>query len=118
VETSSLNAPDATEGTSAIRSADGLTGPTAAVAALRGDLIACSTRSAQELTAVHAAHRQDAQNLLHYLELRGRDVRGLQESLADLGLSSLGRSEGHVLATVDAVLGHVMGLGTDGEADP
>ncbi|MGZ4332541.1 MAG: pyruvate kinase [Solirubrobacteraceae bacterium] len=45
-----------------------------------------------------------ARNLLQYLALRGRDLRGLQEPLIALGLSSLGGSEGHVQASVDAVL--------------
>jgi pyruvate kinase len=45
-----------------------------------------------------------ARNLLQYLALRGHDLRELQDSLVTLGLSSLGRSEGHVQASVDAVL--------------
>jgi len=45
-----------------------------------------------------------AKNLLHYLALRSRDLRPLQDQLAHLGLSSIGRSEPHVLATLDAVL--------------
>jgi len=49
-------------------------------------------------------HRQSAENLLHYLALRSEDIRPLQDRLARLGLSSLGRVESHVLATIDAVL--------------
>ncbi len=45
-----------------------------------------------------------AENLLHYLALRSRDLRSLQDRLARLGLSSLGRVEAHVLATINAVL--------------
>ena len=45
-----------------------------------------------------------ARNLLQYLSLRGQDLRELQDSLVALGLSSLGGSEGHVQASVDAVL--------------
>jgi pyruvate kinase len=45
-----------------------------------------------------------AHNLAHYLALRRRDLRPLQEALARWGLSSLGRSEGHALATLDAVI--------------
>ena len=41
---------------------------------------------------------------MHYVELRRHDIRHLQHRLGQLGLSSLGRSEAHVLATVDAVL--------------
>jgi pyruvate kinase len=46
-------------------------------------------------------------NMRAYLALRRQDNRALQGSLARLGLSSLGRSEGHVLATVEQVLGLV-----------
>jgi pyruvate kinase len=50
-----------------------------------------------------------AQNLLRYLALRSRDLRPLQDQLAHLGLSSIGHSEPHVLATLDAVL-HNLGV--------
>ena len=45
-----------------------------------------------------------AQNLLHYLALRQEDIRPLQDELTRLGLSSLGRVEPHVMATINAVL--------------
>jgi pyruvate kinase len=45
-----------------------------------------------------------AVNLAHYVALRRRDVRSLQEALMPLGLSSLGRCEGRVLANLDAVI--------------
>jgi pyruvate kinase len=41
---------------------------------------------------------------LQYLALRGHELRDLQDPLVALGLSSLGGSEGHVQASVDAVL--------------
>jgi len=44
--------------------------------------------------------RQSAVNLAHYIGLRRQDVRRLQLDLAGLGLSSLGRSEGHVRDTL------------------
>ncbi|NML74946.1 pyruvate kinase [Rhizobium sp. S-51] len=43
-------------------------------------------------------------NLAHYLCLRHHDIRPLQRRLMRLGLSSLGRLEGRVLPTLDAVL--------------
>ena len=45
-----------------------------------------------------------ARNLLQYLALRGHDLSGLQDPLVALGLSSLGGCEGHVQASIDAVL--------------
>ena len=53
---------------------------------------------------IHEAHQKSARNLLHYLALRRRDIRQLQEELASLGLSSLGRTESHALGSVNAVL--------------
>src|SRR5262245_27846559 len=49
-------------------------------------------------------HIQSTKNLLHYLAFRRRDLREIQEKLAELGLSSLGRAESHVLSTVETVL--------------
>jgi pyruvate kinase len=45
-----------------------------------------------------------AQNLAHYLAFRRADIRPLQERLSRLGLSSLGRAEAHVRASIEAVL--------------
>ena len=61
-------------------------------------------RFARELAEVHPTFRDSARNLVHYVALRDRDVRVLQERLASLGLSSLGRTESHVMAGLDAVL--------------
>ncbi len=55
------------------------------------------------LAAVHEAQRAGARNLVHFLALRQQDLRTLQDRLAELGLSSLGRSEPHVLASVQRV---------------
>ena len=49
-------------------------------------------------------HFQSARNLVYYLALRRFDLRATQERLEALGLSSLGRSEGHVLYNLDVVL--------------
>src|SRR5438067_1555372 len=49
-------------------------------------------------------HRHGFQNLLHYVALRRHDIRELQRQLASLGLSSLGRTESHVLGSIGAVI--------------
>jgi pyruvate kinase len=72
--------------------------------AIRADMVAEAAKSQSRLDEVHPNYRASARNLLHYLPLRRRDLRPLQLRLAALGLSSLGRAESHVLATVDAVL--------------
>jgi len=56
-----------------------------------------------------------ARNLAAYLAFRTHDVRELQDELASWGLSSLGRSEGHILATLDTVAS-VLGR-LDGRSD-
>lgn len=66
-----------------------------------------------ELAAAHRDHLDSARNLLHYLALRQQDLRPLQNELASLGLSSLGRMEPNALATLDAVLWAVGALGGD-----
>ncbi len=55
------------------------------------------------LDDIHPEQRVSAQNMARYLALRSQDVRGLQHQLAELGLSSLGRAEAHVAATLHAV---------------
>jgi pyruvate kinase len=76
-----------------------------ALQGLRHEMLALEEERAAELRAVDARHGPGARNLVHYLALRRQDLRGLQESLARLGVSSLGRAESHVLANLNKVLG-------------
>jgi pyruvate kinase len=81
------------------------------LAGIRADMLSNASRAQQHLAGIHSNYRESARNLLHYLALRRRDLRPLQRSLAALGLSSLGRAESNVLASVDAVLsvlGHLV----------
>ncbi len=70
----------------------------AAVAASRSDDARFSGTTGQPGFAA------SARNLQHYMTLRQTDLRGMQRQLMVLGLSTLGRAEGHVLATLDAVI--------------
>ena len=72
--------------------------------AIRADMLDTHGAKMSEMLDVAATYRVSAHNLLHYLALRRRDVRALQTQLTELGLSSLGRAEAHVLATLEAVL--------------
>lgn len=72
--------------------------------AIRADMLKEVVNSESRLAKIHPNYQASARNLLHYLVLRRGDLRPLQLGLAELGLSSLGRAESHVLATVDAVL--------------
>lgn len=71
---------------------------------LQGEMRREHVERAGELGGVHATHRHGAANLVDYLVLRGHDIRPLQMALSELGLSSLGRAEEHVLTTVERVL--------------
>ncbi|MGA9572816.1 MAG: pyruvate kinase [Lysobacterales bacterium] len=57
-----------------------------------------------------------AANLLHYLALRRENLRPLQDKLTRLGLSSLGRAEPHVMATINAVMHNLHLLNGHNEA--
>ncbi|WP_097460503.1 pyruvate kinase [Mangrovitalea sediminis] len=81
--------------------------------ALRSDVIAQATHAHRQGYAIHPDYRDSADNLLLYLALRRHDIRSLQMRLATLGLSSLGRAESSVLATLDAVLLALKGLAGD-----
>lgn len=82
-----------------------LTALEAEVGELREALLRAESAKRDEIGAVDPSHRRSAANLVHYVELRSHDVRRLQGRLAALGLSSLGRCEPYVLATIEAVLG-------------
>jgi pyruvate kinase len=77
---------------------------------LREALLAAEAARRAEIAAAHPSHRRSAVNLVHYVELRNHDMRDLQERLGMVGLSSLGRSEPYVLATIEAVLSVLAGL--------
>lgn len=47
---------------------------------------------------------RSAENLVHYLTLRRRDIRELQRGLAGWGLSSLGRAESNVYSSIESVV--------------
>ncbi len=72
---------------------------------LREAMIGLERRLAPRIREVDPAFAPSARNLAHYLALRRTDIRPLQERLAWLGVSSLGRAETHVLANLDKVLG-------------
>ncbi|MCI4368110.1 MAG: pyruvate kinase [Thermoplasmata archaeon] len=61
--------------------------------------------------------RESARNLLHYLAFRRFDLRREQARLAHLGLSSLGRSESHVLYNLESVLGWLEATATGERRD-
>lgn len=104
----SLRAPDAsaaaradmTTATTTPRSAAELL---AVVDGLRAEALGLEHARADDIARCPPATREGLRNLLHYLALRRHDLRQLQRELVRHGLSSLGRMESHVMATLDAV---------------
>ena len=82
----------------------------------RAEMLTREAAQAEALAGIQEQQRESARNLIHYLALRDKDRRPLQEQLARRGLSSLGRSEAHVLATLEAVLSVLRAL--TGSAGP
>jgi pyruvate kinase len=58
-----------------------------------------------EIALAHPLRRSAARNLVDYLAVRQRDISELQRALQRHGFSSLGVIQGHVMASIDAVLG-------------
>ncbi len=81
-------------------SAPELAGLQASLAALARAVEDEESRERARIGAALPRHRASAINLAHYLGLRKQDVHRLQLDLAGLGLSSLGRCEGHVRDTL------------------
>jgi len=75
-----------------------------AVERLREDAIAIEDELDERLRSVAPELRASARNLAHYLAIRRVDIRILQRELGRLGLSSLGRMEAHVMASLDNVV--------------
>ena len=81
---------------------------------LRSEMLELESEILSKPLRLHAAHHKSARNLVHYLALRRHDIRQLQTQLASLGLSSLGRTEGHVMSGIGSVLTILNRLGAAG----
>ena len=71
---------------------------------IRLEVLQAELHFREEIDHVYSGNHQSARNLVHYVSLRRHDIRELQEDLGRLALSSLGRLESHVMATLDALL--------------
>ncbi|WP_123025271.1 pyruvate kinase [Mycolicibacterium stellerae] len=70
------------------------------------------------LASVAADYRSSARNIVHYWAIRQCDLRDLQSRLAAFGLSSLGRSESHVQASLRLVRCAVLAMLEDSWQPP
>jgi len=71
---------------------------------IHSEMLDLVTENLSLIDHIHEDHQFSAHNLLHYLALRSRDIRDLQERLAALGLSSLGHTEARALSAVRTVI--------------
>ena len=85
-------------------------------AALRAELLALiqavdaeDAHQRARIDAVLPRHRASAVNLAHYIGLRKQDIHRLQLELSAVGLSSLGRCEGHVRDTLLRLVAWISG---------
>ena len=70
---------------------------------LRERLVDAENLWATQIASVDETNLTSAVNLAHYWAIRQCDLRELQLELAAFGLSSLGRCEPHVQATLEAI---------------
>lgn len=90
-----------------------------ALAALRAEMARRSEATLEHWDGLilRPEFQASARNLADYLALRRGDMVPFQAPLAALGLSSLGRAEAHVRASLDAVLAALALIGGEGQAD-
>jgi pyruvate kinase len=69
----------------------------------------------KQLDLIDSSQLCAAKNLIHYLSLRSEDVRDLQTSLHELGLSSLASSESHIRRQLQAIRERLGKKYNDGE---
>jgi len=84
---------------------------------IRSEMAGLESALSERWRDIHPSQIPSSANLMHYVALRRHDVRQIQEQLAILGLSSLGRAESHVLGAIDAVL-RILYRMADGDRDP
>lgn len=70
---------------------------------LQRDMKSSWHRLQKQFRNISPSNRESAKNLIHYLALRRHDIRELQNQLARNGISSLGRSESHVMSNLNKV---------------
>lgn len=77
---------------------------------------AAARMAAWDAWGIRPEFRASAANLAAYLAIRHHDLRGLQQALMVLGLSSLGRLESRVMATLEALRATLAALAGEGPA--
>lgn len=85
---------------------------------IRVEMLELEAAEFAKLNTLHHTQTESARNLIHYLALRRHDRRPIQEKLALEGLSSLGRAESHVKASVDAITGLLRRLRNMADVEP
>src|SRR5450631_1661092 len=79
---------------------------------LRDAMVDLENQEGNLLRDVTREHRLSVRNLIHYIAMRRKDLRELQTGLANIGMSSIGRSEAYALSSVNSVIDladHILG---------
>lgn len=85
---------------------------------IRVEMLELEAAEFARLSGLHHTQTESARNLIHYLALRRHDRRHIQEKLSLNGLSSLGRAESHVKASIDAIAGILRRLTNKPDVEP
>jgi pyruvate kinase len=71
---------------------------------IRDEALAAENAQAEALSHIDGCYLPSARNFIHYLAVRKRDIREIQQQLQSLGLSSLGVIEPHTMASLNHVI--------------
>lgn len=85
---------------------------------LHSDLLAFERDCAHWLAPVQPHYRESARNLLHFIAFHRHNHPGLQRQLRERGLSSLEGCDGHLLASLSAVMSRLASGGRTSGAQP
>lgn len=80
------------------------------VSQLLGELDAISEQAAETLRDIPSNRRRHAENMIHYAHLRTIDIRGVQNSLHDLGVTSLTTAESFTRGRLELALNVLQAL--------
>lgn len=71
---------------------------------IANEMKSAEQKAKKTIASVHPHQKPSVTNLVHYLTLRRRDLRHLQDDLHHAGLSSLASAESHIFRQIQAVL--------------
>lgn len=80
------------------------------VSSILEELDAVSEQAAETLREIPSSRRRHAENMMHYAHLRTIDIRGVQNALHDLGVTSLTTAESFTRGRLELALNVLQAL--------